>query len=108
MIENSKITNLRKSMEMSASFTVGLVNINNSFSGQNYLPYSVGLLQAYAEQYLTEPSRFRFFPFRENFSWLNLQEESDLSLSDMLFQLGSSLPPQLPFWNLFASPCPGE
>jgi radical SAM superfamily enzyme YgiQ (UPF0313 family) len=27
---------------------VGLVQINNSFSGQNYLPYSVGLLQAYA------------------------------------------------------------
>ena len=27
---------------------IGLVQINNSFSGQNYFPYSVGLLQAYA------------------------------------------------------------
>jgi len=48
---------------MTASFTVGLVNINNSFSGQNYLPYSVGLLQAYAQRNLSEPSRFRFLPF---------------------------------------------
>ena len=28
---------------------VGLVQINNSFSGQNYLPLSVGVLQAYVE-----------------------------------------------------------
>lgn len=33
---------------MTAVTTIGLVQINNSFSGQNYLPYSVGLLQAYA------------------------------------------------------------
>ena len=56
---------------MPASFTVGLVNINNSFSGQNYLPYSIGLLQAYTERHLADPSRFRFLPFiyrRENIS----------------------------------------
>jgi hypothetical protein len=47
---------------MPASFSVGLVNINNSFSGQNYFPYSVGLLKAYAERHLTDPSRFRFLP----------------------------------------------
>ena len=29
--------------------TVGLVQINNSFSGQNYLPLSIGTLQAYAQ-----------------------------------------------------------
>ena len=29
---------------------IGLVQINNSFSGQSYLPYSIGLLQAYAAQ----------------------------------------------------------
>src|SRR5579871_3014336 len=40
--------------------TVGLVQINNSFSGQNYLPYSVALLQSYAERRLTRPERFRF------------------------------------------------
>lgn len=39
---------------------VGLVQINNSFSGQNYLPYSVGILQAYAQVHLTNPSAFEF------------------------------------------------
>lgn len=40
--------------------TVGLVQINNSFSGQSYLPYSAGLLQAYAQRYLREPDHWRF------------------------------------------------
>jgi radical SAM superfamily enzyme YgiQ (UPF0313 family) len=40
--------------------TVGLVQINNSFSGQNYLPYSVALLEAYARHHAREPDRFRF------------------------------------------------
>jgi radical SAM superfamily enzyme YgiQ (UPF0313 family) len=40
--------------------TVGLVQINNSFSGQNYLPYSAGLLQAYAEAKAPVPARYRF------------------------------------------------
>ena len=31
---------------------VGLVQINNSFSGQNYLPYSIACLQAYAQSRL--------------------------------------------------------
>ncbi len=39
---------------------VGLININNSFSGQNYFPYSVGCLQAYAEKYLKDKDRFHF------------------------------------------------
>ncbi len=39
---------------------VGLVQINNGFSGQNYLPYSVGLLQAYAEHHLENPQDFNF------------------------------------------------
>jgi radical SAM superfamily enzyme YgiQ (UPF0313 family) len=30
-----------------SSLKIGLVQINNSFSGQSYLPYSVGLLQSY-------------------------------------------------------------
>ncbi len=39
---------------------VGLVQINNSFSGQNYLPLSVALLQAYAERQLKRPEDFEF------------------------------------------------
>lgn len=39
---------------------VGLVQINNSFSGQNYLPYSIGILQAYAQIHLKNPSNFHF------------------------------------------------
>ena len=39
---------------------VGLVQINNSFSGANYLPYSTGLLQVYAEKHLKQSDRFEF------------------------------------------------
>ena len=39
---------------------VGQIQINNSFSGQNYFPYSVGLLQAYAEKHLKNPDDFEF------------------------------------------------
>jgi len=39
---------------------VGLVQINNSFSGQNYLPYSVALLEGYARRKAPDPSRYRF------------------------------------------------
>lgn len=39
---------------------VGLVQINNSFSNQNYLPYSVGLLQSYVEKYAKTPERYEF------------------------------------------------
>jgi tRNA A37 methylthiotransferase MiaB len=39
---------------------VGLVQINNSFSGQNYLPYSVGILQAYTQRHAKNPERFHF------------------------------------------------
>ncbi len=39
---------------------VGLVQINNSFSGQNYLPYSVALLQAYVEKHA--PGKHEFLP----------------------------------------------
>ena len=39
---------------------VGLAQINNSFSGQNYLPLSVGMLQAYAQKHLKQPERYEF------------------------------------------------
>jgi len=42
------------------ALTVGLAQINNSFSGQNYLPYAIGLLQAYVERHAADPSQFRF------------------------------------------------
>ena len=41
---------------------VGLVQINSSFSGQHYFPYSVGILQAYAMKHLREPERYDFLP----------------------------------------------
>lgn len=40
---------------------IGLVQINNSFSGQNYLPYSIACLQSYARQRLS-PGKFDFLP----------------------------------------------
>ena len=39
---------------------VGLVQINNSFSGQNYFPYSVGILQAYAQTHVKNVERYEF------------------------------------------------
>jgi radical SAM superfamily enzyme YgiQ (UPF0313 family) len=41
---------------------VGLVQINNSFSGQNYLPYSVACLQAYSRKNLARSGDFNFLP----------------------------------------------
>jgi radical SAM superfamily enzyme YgiQ (UPF0313 family) len=40
---------------------IGLVQINNSFSGQNYLPYSVAMLQSYLESKAAQPEKFNFF-----------------------------------------------
>jgi len=34
-----------------APIKVALVQINNSFSGQNYLPYSIALLQTYVQRF---------------------------------------------------------
>lgn len=39
---------------------VGLVQINNSFSGQNYLPYSVALLQEYVKRHALRSDRYEF------------------------------------------------
>jgi radical SAM superfamily enzyme YgiQ (UPF0313 family) len=43
-----------------APLNIGLVQINNSFSGQNYLPYSIALLQTYVQKFSPDPSRYRF------------------------------------------------
>src|ERR1700730_8216363 len=39
---------------------VGLVQINNSFSGHDHFPYSVGILQAFAQQYLDNRDDYEF------------------------------------------------
>jgi radical SAM superfamily enzyme YgiQ (UPF0313 family) len=51
---------LAPAVENTSPVRVGLVQINNSFSGQNYLPYSAGLLQAYAQQKARHPERYQF------------------------------------------------
>jgi hypothetical protein len=48
--------------EPRAPVVVGLVQINNSFSGQNYLPYSVALLQTYVQKMSADPARYAFLP----------------------------------------------
>ncbi len=45
---------------MKEELKVGLVQINNSFSGQNYFPLSAGLLQAHAQRHLGD--RVSFLP----------------------------------------------
>jgi radical SAM superfamily enzyme YgiQ (UPF0313 family) len=47
---------------MEAKTKVGLVQINNSFSRQHYFPYSVGILQAYAQRHLARAQDFEFLP----------------------------------------------
>ncbi len=39
---------------------IGLVQINNSFSGHSYFPYSVGLLQAYVQEHAQQPEQYHF------------------------------------------------
>lgn len=41
---------------------VGLVQVNSGFLNGDYLPYSVGLLQAYVQQHASSPDRFDFLP----------------------------------------------
>ena len=45
---------------MGVKTKVGLVQINNSFDRQCYLPYTVGILQAYAQRHLPTVDRFEF------------------------------------------------
>ena len=62
---------------MQHKIKVGLVQINNSFSGQAYFPYSVGILQAYCKRYLKNYDQFEFLPFIY----------SRIALSDILARL---------------------
>lgn len=45
-----------------STLTIGLAQINNSFSDHDYLPYAVGLLEAYVRHATPDPSRYRFLP----------------------------------------------
>ncbi len=69
---------------MRSALNIGLVQINNSFSGQSYLPYSVGLLQAYVTQHHPAPESLRFLlPI---FSRVRVDEAVDqLAAADLVF-----------------------
>ncbi|TSA54993.1 MAG: hypothetical protein D4R45_03150, partial [Planctomycetaceae bacterium] len=41
---------------------IGLVEIGDSFGGQYYLPYSLGVLRAYAEKMLATRGNYEFLP----------------------------------------------
>lgn len=49
-----------KTKQDSSPLKVGLVQINNSFSGLSYMPYSVGLMQAYAASHVKNPDDFAY------------------------------------------------
>ena len=46
-----------------APLKVGLVQVNNSFSGQNYLPYTSACLRSFVEVHAVDTSRYIFLPF---------------------------------------------
>ena len=46
---------------MPSKIKIGLVQINNSFSNQDYLPYSIGLLQGFIQKILTITIALNFF-----------------------------------------------
>ena len=39
---------------------IGIAQLGNSFTSQNYFPYSAGLLQAYTSKYSVDPGRYKF------------------------------------------------
>jgi len=81
---------------------VGLVQINNSFSGQNYLPYSVALLQTYVQKMAGEPGRYAFLPSFGQYSVLVPVESLSQVVLHVVVQrhgnedeIGVGLPPVL-------------
>lgn len=47
-------------MNNEKKINVGLVQINNNYSGQSYLPYSIGLLEAYVKANSKNPELYNF------------------------------------------------
>jgi radical SAM superfamily enzyme YgiQ (UPF0313 family) len=60
---------------MRKKIKVGLVQLNNSFSNQYYLPLSVGMLQAYALKHLSDPSKIIFKD--SLFKFMRISDASD-------------------------------
>src|SRR3954465_9366360 len=56
----ARVVTLEPAVDNREALRVSLVQINNSFSGQNYLPYSAGLLQAYADKNARHPERYEW------------------------------------------------
>src|SRR6185312_8630053 len=50
----------RNTPDVPGPIKIGLVQINNSFSGQNYLPYSIALLQTYVQKFSSDPASYEF------------------------------------------------
>jgi radical SAM superfamily enzyme YgiQ (UPF0313 family) len=50
----------RSTPDVTDPIKIGLVQINNSFSGQNYLPYSIALLQTYVQKFAPVPENYAF------------------------------------------------
>ena len=48
--------------ETASPIVIGLVQINNSFSNQQYLPYSTACLRAYVDKFSSNPDRYHFLP----------------------------------------------
>jgi len=59
-IKNKKY--LPQTFKSEKVINIGLIQINNSFSGQNYLPYSIACLASYVQAHAPNPSRYRFLP----------------------------------------------
>lgn len=57
---NSINTMMNVRIHQHGKIKLGMVQINNSFSGQNYLPYSLGFLQGYAQKHLKDIHKFEF------------------------------------------------
>src|SRR3989344_4315057 len=68
-----------KSKKPDKKIKIGFVQINNSFSGQCYLPLSVGMLQAYAQKHLTHSDDYEFFA--PIYTFMRIQEAAEF-LSD--------------------------
>jgi len=69
---------------MQRKILVGSVQINPSFFSQEYLPYSIGILQAYAKKYCDEIDKFEFLiPIHKTISVKKAVEK--LSQAEIVF-----------------------
>src|SRR5258706_12390865 len=56
----ARVVTLEPAADTRPPLRASRVQINTSFSGQNYLPYSAGLLQAYADKNARHPERYEW------------------------------------------------